>query len=41
MNKQNLVIYDYETLHNILFEIKENFEFNIINVKKTNYLHWI
>ena len=34
MNKQNLVIYDYDILHNILFEIKENFQFNLINVKK-------
>ncbi len=34
MNKQNLVIYDCEILHDILFEIKEYFEFKLINLKK-------
>ena len=36
---QNLIIYDLESLYNILFEAKENFSFEIINLSKENLLN--
>ena len=34
MSNQNLIIYDFENLFNILDEIKDTFNYKIINVKK-------
>ena len=34
MSNQNLIIYDFENLFNILEEIKENLNYKIINAKK-------
>ena len=36
MNKQSIIIYDFETLFIILKEIKENLKFEIFNFKKDN-----
>ena len=36
MNKQSIIIYDFEILFNILNEIKENLKFEVFNFKK-NY----
>ena len=36
MNFQNIIIYDYDDIFNILNEIKEILKFNIIYIKKTN-----
>ena len=33
MSKQNLIIYDFENLFNILDEIKDRFSYKIINAK--------
>ena len=39
MNKQNLVIYDFNELFSILNEIKDNLNFNLLNVsEKKNFL---
>ena len=37
MNNQNLIIYDFPVLFDVLNEIKNNFNFNIINVSKNEY----
>ena len=37
MNKQNLVIYDFNELFSILNEIKDNFNFNLVNVSKKEF----
>jgi len=37
MNSQKIFIYEYDVLFNILDEIKENFNFDIINVNKQNF----
>ncbi len=34
MNKQNLLIYEFESLYNILDELKSSFSFNIQNLSK-------
>ena len=36
MTKQNINIIDFETLYNILYEIKSNLSFDIFNYKKEN-----
>jgi len=36
MNLQNIIIYDYDDIFNILNEIKKILKFNIIYIKKTN-----
>ena len=41
MSNQNLIIYDFENLFNILEEIKDTFNYKLINVKKnTNILDY-
>ena len=37
MNNQNLIIYDFNELFNILNEIKKNFNFNLLNVSKKEF----
>ena len=37
MNKQNLVIYDFNELFSILNEIKDNLNFNLLNVSKKEF----
>ena len=37
MNKQNLVIYDFNELFSILREIKSNLNFNLLNVSKKEF----
>ena len=37
MNKQNLIIYDFNELFNILNEIKKDLNFNLINVSKQEF----
>ena len=37
MNKQNLLIYEFESLFNILDELKSSFNFNIVNVSKKDF----
>ena len=34
MNKQNVIIYNFDILFNILNEVKENLKFNLINIDK-------
>ena len=36
MNSQNIIIYDYDDIFNILKEIKAIFKFNLIYIKKTD-----
>ena len=36
MTSQNIIIYDFEEMFNILNEIKEIFKFNLISVKNIN-----
>ena len=36
MIKQNINIIDFETLYNILYEIKSNLSFDIFNYRKEN-----
>ena len=38
MNNQTLVIYDFKVLYEILSELKNFFNFNVINIEKTNNL---
>jgi DNA-binding response OmpR family regulator len=38
MNNQNLVIYDFKILYQILTEIDEHISFNLINIKKISEL---
>ena len=37
MNNQNLIIYDFPVLFNILSEIKNNLNFKLLNVSKKEY----
>ena len=37
MNKQNLIIYDFNELFSILIEIKSNLNFNLLNVSKKEF----
>ena len=37
MNKQNLIIYDFKELFLILSEIKNNLNFNLLNVSKKEF----
>ena len=37
MNKQNLIIYDFNELFSILREIKSNLNFNLLNVSKKEF----
>ena len=37
MNKQNLIIYDFNELFSILLEIKSNLNFNLLNVSKKEF----
>ena len=37
MNKQNLLIYEFENLYNILDELKSSFNFNIQNISKKDF----
>ena len=37
MNKQNLIIYDFNELFSILNEIKQDLNFNLINVSKQDF----
>ena len=37
MSNQNLIIYDFENLFNILNEIKDNLNYKIINAKKNQH----
>ncbi|SVC07803.1 uncharacterized protein METZ01_LOCUS260657, partial [marine metagenome] len=37
MNKQNLVIYDFIELFSVLNEIKDNLNFNLLNVSKKEF----
>mgnify|MGYP001188254031 CR=1 FL=1 len=37
MNKQNLIIYDFNELFSILNEIKNNLNFNLLNVSKKEF----
>ena len=37
MNKQNLLIYEFESLYNILDELKSSFNFNIQSVSKKDF----
>ena len=37
MNNQNLIIYDFQILFNILNEIKGNLNFNLLNVSKKEF----
>ena len=37
MNKQNLIIYDFIELYSILNEIKNNLNFNLLNVSKKEF----
>ena len=37
MNKQNLLIYEFENLYNILDELKSSFNFNIQNISKNDF----
>ena len=37
MNKQNLLIYEFENLYNILDELKSSFNFNIKNISKKDF----
>ena len=37
MNKQNLIIYDFNELFSILREIKNNLNFNLLNVSKKEF----
>ena len=37
MIKQNLIIYEFNELFNILNEIKKNLNFNLINVSKRDF----
>ena len=39
MNNQNLVIYDFEILYQILTEIDEHISFNLLNIKKISELN--
>ena len=41
MNKQNLLIYEFESLYNILDELKSSFNFNIHNVSKQDFQNLI
>ena len=34
---QNLIIYDFLVLYNILSEVKENLNFNLINISKKDF----
>ena len=34
MNKQSIIIYNFDILFNILDEVKENLKFNLINLDK-------
>ena len=34
MSKQNLIIYDFENLYNILYEIKDTLNYKLIDVRK-------
>ncbi len=34
MNKQSVIIYNFDILFNILNEVKENLKFNLIKLKK-------
>ena len=36
MNPQNIIIYEFEELFNILIEIKEILKFNLISLKNLN-----
>ena len=36
MNSKKIIIFDYDILFNILDEIKENFNFDIINCNQKN-----
>ena len=36
MNSKKLIIYEYKTLFDILYEIKENLDYEIINVDTNN-----
>tara|TARA_Y100000816_G_scaffold289822_1_gene277096 strand:+ start:1329 stop:1892 length:564 start_codon:yes stop_codon:yes gene_type:complete len=38
MNNQTLVIYDYEIFYEMLYELKKNLNFNIINISKNRKL---
>ena len=37
MNNQNLIIYDFEILYEILYEIKENLNFELLNVNNEKF----
>ena len=37
MNKQNLIIYDFIELYSILNEIKNNLNYNLLNVSKKEF----
>ena len=37
MNKQNLIIYDFNELFSILNEIKQSLNFNLLNVSKNEF----
>ena len=37
MNSKKIIIFDYEILFNILDEIKENFNFDLINSDQKNF----
>ena len=39
MNKQNLIIYDFIELYSILNEIKNNLNFNLLNVSKKEFIN--
>ena len=39
MNKQSIIIYDFDILFIILKEIKENLKFEIFNFKKDNKIY--
>ena len=38
MNKQTILIYDFDTLFDILIEIKQNFKFDILKAKNKKEL---
>ena len=37
MNSKKIIIFDYDVLFNILDEIKENFNFDLINSNQKNF----
>ena len=40
MNNQNLIIYEFKSLFNILNEIKDELSFNLLNVSKKEFYNY-